>query len=111
VKPGKAVARGTSVDVRYASGSNKVPGVVGKTRDEARNILQQAGFTPDEQPRQANKPADTIVDQSPTAGAEQRLNSTVTIYYATPPPTTSTPTTSPPTTPTSTSTLPTSGPG
>jgi serine/threonine-protein kinase len=88
-----------------------VPGVVGKTRDEARNILQQAGFTPVEQPRQANKPADTIVDQSPTAGAEQRLNSTVTIYYATPPPTTSTPTTSPPTTPTSTSTLPTSGPG
>jgi serine/threonine-protein kinase len=111
VKPGKAVARGTSVDVRYASGSNKVPDVVGKTGDEARNILEQAGFHADVQQRQSNKPAGTVVDQSPTAGAEQRLDSTVTIYEATPPPTTATPTTSPPTTPTSTTTPPTSGPG
>jgi serine/threonine-protein kinase len=111
LKPGKAVARGTSVDVRYASGSNKVPAVVGKTRDEARSILEQAGFSVDEQQRQSNKPAGTVVDQSPKAGAEQRLNSTVTIYEATPPPTTAAPTTSPPTTATATSTLPTSGPG
>ena len=42
---GETVPAGSKVDIRYASGNNKVPDVVGKDEATARNLIEQAGFT------------------------------------------------------------------
>jgi eukaryotic-like serine/threonine-protein kinase len=104
VQAGQDVPRGTAVDVRYASGSNRVPDVVGRTRDEAIALIQQAGFNVDEKQQPSSKPQGTVVVQSPDANTLQRLDSTVTIYEATPLPTTAPPSSSAPATPTDTGT-------
>ena len=44
-KEGETVPAGSSVDLRYASGNNKVPDVVGQDEATARNLIEQAGFT------------------------------------------------------------------
>jgi eukaryotic-like serine/threonine-protein kinase len=104
-KEGETVPTGTRVDLRYASGNNTVPDVVGKDEGTARNILEQAGFTvPDAQEQQsADQPAGTVLSQSPGADETSRLGSTVTLVVATAPPT-------PTETPTPTDTLPTGTP-
>ncbi|MGZ4595751.1 MAG: Stk1 family PASTA domain-containing Ser/Thr kinase [Actinomycetes bacterium] len=108
-KAGKTVPAGSSVDVEVASGQNKVPGVKGKNKSEARSILEQAGFTVQEQPQEtADSPPDTVIAQSPGSGENARLGSTVTITVATAP-ATPPPTTTPP--PTSAPPLPSVSPG
>jgi serine/threonine-protein kinase len=79
--------------------------VVGKDEGTARNMLEQAGFTvPDAQEQEtADKPAGTVLSQSPAGGETSRLGSTVTLVVATTPPT-------PTETPTPTDTLPTDTP-
>jgi serine/threonine-protein kinase len=75
------------VNVEVASGENKVPNVKGKTAEEARSILQQAGFEVEEREREsADAEPGTVVDQTPAAGRNARLESTVRIFVATAPP-------------------------
>ena len=103
-KEGETVPAGSSVDIRYASGSNKVPDVVGKDEATAQNQLEQAGFqvpTPAEQ-ESADQSPGTVLSQTPSAGETSRLGSTVRITVAVAPPETPTPTP----TPTDTATTP-----
>ncbi len=103
-KEGETVPAGSSVDIRYASGSNKVPDVVGKDEATAQNQLEQAGFqvpTPAEQ-ESADQAPGTVLSQTPSAGETSRLGSTVRITVAVAPPETPTPTP----TPTDTATTP-----
>jgi beta-lactam-binding protein with PASTA domain len=81
-----------------ASGQNKVPNVKGKPGSQARSILEQAGFSVQEETREDAdaKPGDVIA-QTPGSGQNARLSSTVTITTATAPPTL--PATTPPATP------------
>jgi eukaryotic-like serine/threonine-protein kinase len=91
-KAGKLVAAGSTVDVEVATGQNKVPDVRGKSNTEAASILENAGFTPKEAPRETTD-ADpgTVVDQSPAGKSTARLDSTVTIFVAQAPVATPTP--------------------
>jgi beta-lactam-binding protein with PASTA domain len=94
-KEGETVPTGTKVDLRYASGENKVPDVVGEDEGTARNMLEQAGFTVPNATEQesADQPAGTVLSQSPAGGETSRLGSTVNLVVATAPPTpTETPT-------------------
>ena len=89
VKPaeGETVPAGSAVVVRYASGSNRVPSVVGESESEARSRLEQAGFevsTSTEETDEA-KPGE-VIRQSPSARQTSRLGSTVSIVVATAPP-------------------------
>jgi serine/threonine-protein kinase len=102
-KAGKSVPAGSVVDVEVASGQNRVPTVTGKTNTEASSILENAGFTPKEEPRDSTTVAPgTVVDQSPAGKSNARLGSTVTIFVAqaplitTPPTPTISPTLPPP---------------
>jgi beta-lactam-binding protein with PASTA domain/tRNA A-37 threonylcarbamoyl transferase component Bud32 len=99
-KSGKTVDVGSSVDVEVASGQNKVPNVKGQSGGQARSILEQAGFTVVEQTEESGEgdPGD-VIKQTPGAGENARLNSTVTITTATAPPVTPPPVTPPPVTP------------
>ena len=100
-KAGKTVAKGSTVDVEVASGQNTVPDVTGKGNTEAASILENAGFTPREMPRETTdaKPG-TVVDQTPAGKKLARLGSTVTIFVA------QAPTETPSPTPTDTASLP-----
>jgi serine/threonine protein kinase len=91
-KAGKSVPAGTTIDVEVASGQNKVPDVTGKSNTEASSILENAGFTPKEEPRETTEAAPgTVVDQTPAGKSNARLDSTVTIFVAQAPATTPTP--------------------
>jgi beta-lactam-binding protein with PASTA domain len=91
-KAGKSVPAGTAIDVEVASGQNKVPDVRGKSNTEAASILENAGFTPKEAPRETAAAAPgTVVDQSPAGKSLARLDSTVTIFIAQAPLVTPTP--------------------
>jgi serine/threonine-protein kinase len=106
-KEGETVEVGSLVDVRYASGNNRVPDVKGKTEAQARSILEQAGFTVPEAVTRATAqaPPGTVVGQSPGPKQTARLGSTVTIIVAVAPPTpTPTPTETETLTPTPTDT-------
>ena len=108
-KEGKSLEVGESVDVRYASGSNRVPNLEGRTESEARSVLEDAGFVagaPSTRESRAAAPG-TVIDQSPGARQSLRLGSTVTFVVAVePPPPTETPTVSPTPTPTDTAVVP-----
>jgi beta-lactam-binding protein with PASTA domain/predicted Ser/Thr protein kinase len=99
-KAGKTVPKGSTIDVEVASGQTTVPDVKGKTNTEASAILENAGFTPKEAPREtADAAPGTVVDQTPAGKKLARLGSTVTIFVATAPTTSPSPTdttTSPP---------------
>ena len=84
---GETVPAGSAVDVRYASGNNRVPDVVGQSSGEARRTLEQAGFQVNETTQETGEAeAGTVVSQSPGAKETSRLGSTVTIVVATAPP-------------------------
>ncbi|MBA2768139.1 MAG: Stk1 family PASTA domain-containing Ser/Thr kinase [Sporichthyaceae bacterium] len=104
-KEGKSVEVGESVNLRYASGSNRVPNLEGRTESEARSVLEDAGFVAGQSSTRETRAADpgTVIDQSPGARQSLRLGSTVTFVLAVaPPPPTETPTPTP--TPTTTDT-------
>ena len=106
---GSTVEVGSSVDVRYASGNNRVPDVTGRTEGEARSLLEQAGFTvgPTQTRETADAPAGTVVAQSPGGRQTARLGSTVTLTVAATPATpTPTPTPTDTLVPTPTATTP-----
>jgi beta-lactam-binding protein with PASTA domain/predicted Ser/Thr protein kinase len=102
---GETVPEGSTVDIRYASGQNRVPDVTGLSGDEAAAEIEDAGFQPSARTEQTDQAAPgTVASQSPGAGETRRLGSTVTYTVAEAPPTpTETPTPTPTPTPTETS--------
>jgi len=102
---GETVPEGSTVDIRYASGQNRVPDVTGLSGDQAAAEIEDAGFQPSERTEETDQAAPgTVVSQSPGAGEARRLGSTVTYTVAEAPPTpTETPTPTPTPTPTDTS--------
>jgi serine/threonine-protein kinase len=82
---GTTADRGTTVDLSVSKGAKpvKVPGVVGKTVDEARGILVGAGLkvnTTDD--TTSTKDPDTVTGQNPSAGSQVKPGSTVTLKVA-----------------------------
>jgi len=95
---GSMVKAGTEVTVTFSKGPKAVPNVVGKSEDEARQILEDAGFKVDSLPDTASTdPKGTVTKQSPQAGTPQNAGSTITILVSTyePPVITPTPTPTP----------------
>jgi serine/threonine-protein kinase len=115
---GTAVAEGTTIEVVYSDGPEKVPDVRGLKQAAAERAIREAGFVPDVRTDAAStEPKGTVVDQIfPVSGTADQ-GSTVTIFvsaYEEPVTPTETPTTptETPTTPTETPTptLPTESP-
>ncbi len=105
-REGETVPVGTKVDVRYASGKNRVPDVTGMSESEAVATIEDAGFTPNRSTEQtAEAPPGTVVSQSPGADETRRLGSQVTYVVAEEPPPSETPTPTP--TPTESTPAPT----
>ena len=105
-REGETVPAGSKVDLRYASGNNKVPDVVGDSEQDARRKIEQAGFSVGnvtEQPTSDASPG-TVVSSSPSAGQTIRLGSSIDLVVAAAPPT---PTTQEPPSPTESTPLPT----
>jgi serine/threonine-protein kinase len=94
---GTAVPAGTQVNLQIANGNNKVPDVRGKTLDEARAALEEAGFDVSSTERADPDPANTgkVTEQAPGPGKSARLESTVRVVVALLPPPEPTPTPTP----------------
>ena len=93
-KEGAKLEIGKEITVTYSAGPPVVPDVVGRTLEEARQLLKEAGFkTINEQevPGSADQPADEITFQSLPAGQPQDVKTPITIgvstFVAPPPPT------------------------
>jgi len=87
--PGSQVADGSTVTLFYSDGPESVPDVIGKTEDQARKLIQDAGFEVSvvrDSTTKAKK--GTVLDQSPEAGSREDKGRTVTIVVSTfePPP-------------------------
>ena len=65
-----------------------VPGVIGRNLDEARAILQQAGFTVDEQvdEKEGSQPRNQVIDQDPAEGKGVTSGTTVHLTVSKGPP-------------------------
>ncbi|GGU20722.1 Stk1 family PASTA domain-containing Ser/Thr kinase [Nocardioides albus] len=83
---GESVTTGPStvVTLTVSEGPIKVPNVVGKTEEEAKEILRSAGFTPvvKDEPN-TDKPKDTVVEQSPGKGTPLAQDGDVIIFVST----------------------------
>jgi serine/threonine-protein kinase len=79
---GEEVAEDSEVTLQVSAGAPKVavPNVVGRSFDDAREILSDAGFEATQQPR-ADDEAEpgTVLEQSPGAGTEADKGTTVTL--------------------------------
>ncbi|MEO7979441.1 MAG: Stk1 family PASTA domain-containing Ser/Thr kinase [Sporichthyaceae bacterium] len=110
---GETVPDGSRVDVTYASGNNRVPDVTGASESEARQKLQQEGFTvgTSQEEESADATPGTVLRSAPSAKSSARLGTTVTLVIATAPPqpTETPPTDTPPPTDTATVTPPPGG--
>lgn len=108
---GTSVAEGTTIDVVYSDGPEKVPDVRGLKQAQAERTIREAGFVPDVRTdATSTEPKGTVVDQIPLGGTADQ-NSTVTIFvsaYEEPVTPTETPTGTP--LPTETPTLPPESP-
>ncbi len=108
---GQEVATGSTVKIKVSSGKVTVPNVIGKSADEARTLLADAGLRPQSKPTPSSQTEGTIIGQTPKDGLADR-DSVVVINVATKIPATVTetrtvtltPTTTPPTTQTPTET-------
>jgi serine/threonine-protein kinase len=84
---GVQAAQGSTVQIEVSTGPEQIAvvDVTGKTEDEARGALEQAGFKVVVQPREdAKKDPGTVLAQNPTGGRAAR-GSTVTLTVATEP--------------------------
>jgi serine/threonine-protein kinase len=108
---GTSVALNTTIVLRVGTGEVDVPNVVGRTRDQAQQAIQDAGLKYKTQTRETDAvPEDQVIEQDPSDGTLE-IGQTVTIVVAKKPAPTPTPTPTPspsvtPTDPTPTPTLP-----
>jgi serine/threonine-protein kinase len=108
--PGTKVARDSDVNVSISRGPTEVPDVVGKTQQEAEQLIRDAGFVPKvSDDNNSTEPQGTVTGQTPPANTQLQQGSPVFITVSTgqpsSPPTSSPPTSEPTSPPTS---LPTS---
>jgi beta-lactam-binding protein with PASTA domain len=94
IPAGEQVDAGTTVDLRVSSGRVGVADVVGLTTAEAKAALRNEGFKIQEQ-EQTSDQVGVVLSQSPEAGAEAAVGSTVVITVGTSPTPTPTPTPTP----------------
>jgi len=93
-KEGAKLEIGKEITVTYSAGPPVVPDVVGRTIEEARQLLKDAGFkniTEREEDGSPEEPAGTVTYQSLPAGQPQDVKTPITINVSTfvvvPPPT------------------------
>jgi eukaryotic-like serine/threonine-protein kinase len=68
--PGSTVPAGTRVNLFYSSGQQELPNLVGKSRDDAVAIVEQAGWRPIiQEVATTEAPPGTVVAQNPAAGS------------------------------------------
>jgi serine/threonine-protein kinase len=103
-KEGEVVPLDSKITIRYATGKSEVPNFDGLSQSAAIRVARDAGFDdPVFAERESSKPAGTIIDQNPQAGATVDRDTTIRLTLAiapappSPPPTTESPT-DPPTT-------------
>ena len=82
---GTEVERGERIQLFISSGPElvAVPAVVGLSRDSAEAQISDAGLAPAVQEAESEEPEGEVISQDPSAGAELRLGSTVTITVST----------------------------
>ena len=102
---GETVPVDSAVGLNVASGKVTVPDVVGKTRNEAADMLGELGLSVKTTYVDSTEPENTVLKQSIKAKTKVDDGSTITLTIAQPPPPEQTPTT-PPTTATTTATTP-----
>ena len=99
---GESVPQGSTVTVVVSDGQEKIPNVIGLTREEAEEEIRDAGFVPEvREDSGSTEPRGTVTDQFPREGVAAE-NSTVIIFVSTfvePTPTPTPPPTDSPTTP------------
>ena len=103
-KAGTRVSEGAAVTVNVSNGKSGIPQVVGKSEEDARRILNQAGFfnvVIKKQIPPDDFEAGTVYDQSPVADSKADKQQQITLLVALPKPP---PTTTPPPSPTATAT-------
>ncbi|MGY0388202.1 Stk1 family PASTA domain-containing Ser/Thr kinase [Nocardioides sp. WG-D5] len=83
---GQSVTTGKTTEVllTVSKGPEKVPNVVGKTEEQAKEILRSAGFTPvvKAEPN-TDKPKGTVVEQTPAKGTPLAQDGEVIIFVST----------------------------
>jgi serine/threonine-protein kinase len=95
--PGRQVRAGSAVTLTVASGRVPVPDVTGRSRDEAVQALQQAGFDVRVELEYVDGPAGRVLAQSPDDGTtEVGRTVTVAVSQAIPPPQDPPPASAPP---------------
>ncbi|HEV2874262.1 MAG TPA: PASTA domain-containing protein, partial [Thermoleophilaceae bacterium] len=79
------VERGERIQLFISSGPElvAVPGVIGLSRDSAETQISDAGLVPAVQEQESEEPEGEVIAQDPSAGAELRRGSTVTITVST----------------------------
>jgi beta-lactam-binding protein with PASTA domain/tRNA A-37 threonylcarbamoyl transferase component Bud32 len=85
---GTKIEEGSEVKLKVSAGAEaiSVPGVVGRNVDEARTILEEAGFTVRVEPStDSNAPADEVTDQDPAPLEEAPKGSPVTLFVGSAP--------------------------
>ncbi|WP_457254402.1 Stk1 family PASTA domain-containing Ser/Thr kinase [Pedococcus sp. P5_B7] len=102
---GEDVAVGSAINLNVSSGKVTVPNVVGKTRNEAADILGELGLSVKTTYVDSTEPENSVLKQSIKAKTKVEDGSTITLTIAQPPPPVQTPTT-PPTTATTEPTTP-----
>ena len=100
-KSGSTAALDSKVTVTYATGKSKVPNFNGMTEQRAKEAADDAGFgTPEFTNELSDRPAGTVIAQSPKADAlaDRTTRIQLTLAEAPPPPSTTPPSTPPSTT-------------
>jgi serine/threonine-protein kinase len=85
---GAKIEEGATVELKVSAGSEaaSVPGVVGRSLDEARDILTTAGFTVRVEPSpDEDAPVDQVTEQDPAPQEEAPKGSAVTLFVGSAP--------------------------
>jgi membrane peptidoglycan carboxypeptidase len=87
IMDGMPVADLPAPDPRYANGGDgtKVPNVIGKSQQEATQILQDAGYKVAVRPKNDEQKRGTVVGQSPRGNAPQGATVTISVSTGIPP--------------------------
>jgi serine/threonine-protein kinase len=83
---GERVAKGSTVTLKVSAGAPQadVPDVVGRNIDDAKDVIETAGFTVQQQPRaDDNAPKGEVLDQSPKGGTKADSGSAITLVVST----------------------------
>jgi serine/threonine-protein kinase len=82
---GERVTKGSTVTLKVSAGAPQadVPNVVGRNIDDAKDIIETAGFTVQQQPRADDRaPTGEVLDQSPKGGTKADSGSAITLVVS-----------------------------